>query len=66
MWCSFPEASTVCSYQGELVGLMAIHLLLLATNEVNPGLHGSVHIYLDCLGALDKVKNLPPSWVLSG
>jgi hypothetical protein len=67
LWCSFPEASTVaCSYRGELIGLMAIHLLLLAINEVNPGLRGSVHIYSDCLGALDKVRNLPPSRIPSG
>ncbi len=33
-----------CSYHGELVGLMAIHLILLAINEVNPGLTGLVHI----------------------
>jgi hypothetical protein len=45
---------------------MAIHLILLAINEVNPGLNGSVHIYSDCLGALDKVKNLPPSRIPSG
>jgi hypothetical protein len=29
LWCSFPEVSQVaCSYRGELVGLMAIHLIL--------------------------------------
>ncbi len=36
LWGSFPEASrSACSYKGELVGLMAIHLLLLAVNKVN-------------------------------
>ena len=55
-----------CSYRGEHIGLMAIHLILLAKNEVNPGLCGLVHIYSDCLGALDKVKNLPPSRVPLG
>jgi hypothetical protein len=66
IWCSFPEASRVaCSYCGELVGLMAIHLILLAINEINLGLMGSVRIYSDCLGALEKVKNLPPSIVPS-
>jgi hypothetical protein len=49
-----------CSYRGELLGLLAIHLILLSVNKVNPNLLGSVHIYSDCLGALDKVKNLPP------
>jgi hypothetical protein len=54
------------SYRGELIGLMAIHLILLATNEVYQGLKGFVLIFSDCLGALDKVKNLPPSRVPSG
>jgi hypothetical protein len=62
LWCSFPKASTTASsYRGELVGLMAIHLFLLAVNETYPALQGSIHIYSDCLGALDKVRNLPPA-----
>ncbi len=52
-----------CSYRGELVGLMAIHLILLSINKVNKNLSGFVIIYSDCLGALDKVKNLPPSHI---
>jgi hypothetical protein len=64
VWCSFPEVSQVaCSYSGELVGLMAIHLILLAINKINPDLAGMVHIFLDCLAALNKVKDLPPSRV---
>jgi hypothetical protein len=47
------------SYQGELLGLMAIHLILWG-NEVYQGLQRLVHILLDYLGALDKVENLPP------
>jgi hypothetical protein len=44
------EGSRVsCSYCGKLVGLMAIHLILLAINKVNPGLQGSVHIFLTAL-----------------
>ena len=67
IWGSFPEPSRcACSYRGELVGLMAIHLILLATNEVNVGLQGRVQIYSDCLGALDKVKNLPPARIPTG
>ncbi len=50
-----------CSYCSELIGLMAIHLIVLVTNKVNPGLKGFIHIYSDCLGDLEKVKNLPPS-----
>ncbi len=49
-----------CSYRGELLGLLAIHLIHLSVNRVNPELLGLVHIYLDCLRALNKVKNLPP------
>ena len=48
------------SYRGELLGLMAIHLILLAVNECHTGISGSVHIWSDCLGALNKVENLPP------
>jgi hypothetical protein len=64
IWGSFPEVSQcACSYRGELVGLMAIHLILLLINEVNKDLSGFVIMYSDCLGALDKVKNLPPSCI---
>jgi hypothetical protein len=42
------------------MGLMALHLLLLSFNKVKPSLQGSVHIYSDCLGALNKVEHLPP------
>jgi hypothetical protein len=63
---AFPEQTiAACSYCGELIGLLAIHLLLLSFSRVAPELTGSVHIYLDCLGALDKVKNLPPHHIPS-
>jgi hypothetical protein len=39
---------------------MAINLILWAVNKVSPDLTGSVHILTDCLGALNKVKDLPP------
>ena len=48
------------SYSGKLLGLMAIHLILRSMNEVFTDLLGSVHIYSNCLGALNKVENLPP------
>ena len=48
------------SYRGELLGLMAIHLILLAVNDYHKGISGSVHIWSDCLGALEKVEKLPP------
>ena len=49
-----------CAYRGELLGLMAIHLILLGINDFHKGITGSVHIFSDCLGALEKVENLPP------
>ncbi len=57
---SFPEHSQASSaYRGKLLGLMAVHLILLAVNKVYPTLTGLVDIYADCLGALDKVSSLP-------
>ena len=41
------------------MGLMAVHLLLLAANRVRPDLSGAADIFSDCLGALDKVSSLP-------
>jgi hypothetical protein len=49
-----------CSYHGELLGLMAIHLILLAVNKCNPDLPGSVLIFSNCLGDLNEIENLPP------
>lgn len=41
---SFPDHSKdACAYRGELLGLMAIHLILLAANMVEPRLAGSVN-----------------------
>ena len=58
---ALPEQTiTACSYCGELIGLLAIHLILLSVSRVAAKLTGSAHIYSDCLGALSKVKNLPP------
>ena len=42
---AFAEASTAANaYCGELLGLMAVHLLLLAVKMVSPGLSGSATI----------------------
>ena len=58
---SFVERSPDAgSYRGELLGLMAIHLILKGVNEYKPNIQGSIHILSDCLGALRKVENLPP------
>ena len=42
------------------MGLIAIHLILLAENKVCLSLRGRAVIYSDCLGALGRVANLPP------
>ena len=61
MFGFFPECSQdVNVYRGELMGLMAIHLILLAANKVWLSLRGRAVIYSDCLGALGRVSNLPP------
>ena len=63
---SFAEkSSSANAYRGELLGLMAVHLILLAVNTVHPELKGSAHIFTDCLGALKKVRDLPPERIPS-
>jgi hypothetical protein len=58
---SFSEALLVANaYLGELLGLMAIHLILLSINKILQNLGGSVEIVSDCLGALKQVTSLPP------
>ena len=58
---SFPDCSQGANaYRGELMGLMAIHLILLAANKVWSSLRGRAVIYSDCLVALGRVSNLPP------
>jgi hypothetical protein len=53
---AFTEASAAANaYCGELIRLMAIHLVLLAVNTVVPGLNGLVQIDSDCLGTLSLV-----------
>jgi hypothetical protein len=48
------------AYQGELLGLMVIHLILLSVNKTNPILKGRVEIVSDCLVAMKRVSCLPP------
>jgi len=58
---SFLESLRVANaYRGELLGLMAIHLILLSVNQLKGSIHGSVVIVSDCLGALQRVVDLPP------
>ena len=57
---AFPKASAAANaYWGELLGLMAVRLLLLAVNTMSPGLSGHVKIYSDCLGALGCMAKPP-------
>jgi hypothetical protein len=58
---SFKEASKAANaYRGELLGLMAIHLILVSINRVHKSLSGSAKVVSDCLGALQRVTYLPP------
>ena len=58
---SFSESlSAANAYRGELLGLMAIHLILLSTNKLHRDLSGKVEVVSDCLGALQRVSTLPP------
>ena len=55
---SFPECSQgVNAYRGGFMGLMAIHLILLAANKVWTSLRGRAVIYSDCLEALGSSKS---------
>jgi hypothetical protein len=53
------------AYRGEMLGLIAIHLILLSVNKLHPELTGSVEIVSDCLGALKRFSYLPPYWIPS-
>ena len=58
---SFPETTvSENEYLGDILGLMAIHLILRSINEMAPALSGLVTIISDCLGAIGKVAHLPP------
>jgi hypothetical protein len=58
---SFSDTLLVANaYRGELLGLMAIHLILLTIDRVHSNLLGSVEVVSDCLEALKQVTNLPP------
>jgi hypothetical protein len=58
---SFSEPTAAANaYRGELLGLIAIHLLLVSVNRVHITLVGSVEVVSDCLGVLKHVVHLPP------
>ena len=57
---SFDEQSSVaCAYRVELLGLVAIHLILLAANRLRPEISGLVAVFSDCLGTIRHVADLP-------
>ncbi len=57
----FSESLQVANvYRGELLGLMAIHLILLSIDKINGAINGSAEIVSDCLGALQHITELPP------
>jgi hypothetical protein len=58
---SFSKSLRVANaYQGELLGLMAIHLILLRIDKINGAINGSAEIVSDCLGTLQRITELPP------
>ncbi len=46
--------------KNHVITFLCALVILLSVNRVSPTLMGSVHIYSDCLGALDRLRNLPP------
>ncbi len=55
------EASRAANaYRGELLGLMAVHLILVSMNWVRRSLRGSIQVVSNCLRALQQVTYLPP------
>jgi hypothetical protein len=58
---SFSKSLQVTNtYRGELLGLMAIHLILLSVDRIHGAIAGNVEVVSDCLGALRWVVDLPP------
>ena len=51
------------AFRGELLGLMAIHLILVSLHKSRPNLTGAVQIHSDCMGALKTLQSLPESWI---
>jgi hypothetical protein len=63
---TFSEGLLVANaYRGELLSLMAIHLILLSMNKLHRDLSGSIEIVLDCLGVLKRATHLLPYRILS-
>ena len=57
---SFAERSNAANaFSGELLGLLAIHLLLHSMDISQPHLEGSLKLYSDCKGALTTIGSLP-------
>lgn len=66
LFLSFTECSTAANaFQGELLGLVVIQLLLHSMDLSHPNLTGSVKVYSDCKGALTTISSLPCAQVSS-
>ena len=64
---AFPERSeTANAYRGELLGLMAVHILLLMVNKMEKDLPGSIIIYSDCERAIGSIGSLPTLKIPAG
>ena len=59
---SFAEKSIMAnSFRGDLLGLLAVHLLLHSFDLTFSPSTGAVKVYSDCTGALHTVRSLPKS-----
>mmetsp|Transcript_22503 Transcript_22503/g.47389 ORF Transcript_22503/g.47389 Transcript_22503/m.47389 type:complete len:406 (-) Transcript_22503:243-1460(-) len=53
------SGSSSNAYRGELLGLLAISLVLRSVNTIYPELHCSVPVYCDCEGAIKRIRSIP-------
>jgi hypothetical protein len=58
VWAFLKTLLAANAYRGELLGLMAVHLILRSINKIKPTVSGSVEVVSDCLSALKGVSYL--------
>jgi hypothetical protein len=64
---SFSEAEATLApstYRDKLLGLMAIHLLLVSINRIHTLVEVSMEVVLDCLGALKQATTASGHWTM--
>lgn len=49
------------AYRGELLGLLAVNLVLWSVAAATPDLHGVVPVYCNCQGAIRRIQDIPQS-----